>query len=217
MNTKARITKGPSNTSKSIEAKKNCNETAEQRVLRLYNAAGGPLLGWLTDEAHSRGLTHCELAAKLGVTYGYIAQLRNGRRQVNSISHGFATACARFLGVPTVVVFLLSGFLTMRDFAFTRESEEEILERAIRRVQSDPHIRAALPVDLALLPLDAQRAIALLYSESTGADVFRLSELPECARWLQRAAVIHDENEFAADAGHRDTGAVCEAAGDSAY
>ena len=185
-------------------------ETAEQRVLRLYNSAGGPLLGWLTDEAQSRRLTQGELAAQLGVTYGYVAQLRNGNRQVDSISHGFATACARFLGVPTVVVFLLSGFLTMRDFAFTQESEEATLDRAIRRVQSDPHVRAALPVDLALLPADAQRAIAVLYSESTGADVFRLRELPECVRWLQRAAVIHDENEFAASAGHRDTAAICE-------
>lgn len=208
MNTKVSITSIPSSSPSSTDAPAGRLETAEERVIRLYNSAGGPLLGWLTDEAHSRGLTQGELASKLGVTYGYIAQLRNGNREVACISHGFATACARFLGVPTVVVFLLSGFLTMRDFSFTHESEEEILERAIRLVQSDPHIRSSLPVDLALLPLDAQRAIALLYSESTGADVFRLRELPECARWLQRAAVIHDENEFAAEAGHRDTSKV---------
>ena len=210
MNTKVRVTGNSSSTVSSTEVATGRIETAEERVIRLYNSAGGPLLGWLTDEAHSRGLTQGELASRLGVTYGYIAQLRNGHRQVNSISHGFATACARFLGVPAVVVFLLSGFLTMRDFAFTQESEEEILERAIRLVQSDPHIRASLPVDLALLPQDAQRAIVLLYSESTGADVFRLRELPECVRWLQRAAVIHDESEFAAQAGHRDTSMVYE-------
>lgn len=208
MNTKVSIASIPSSSSSSTDSPAGRLETAEERVIRLYNSAGGPLLGWLTEEAHSHGLTQGELAAKLGVTYGYIAQLRNGNREVSSISHGFATACARFLGVPTVVVFLLSGFLTMRDFSFTHESEEAILERAIRLVQSDPHIRASIPVDLAQLPLDAQKAIALLYSESSGADVFRLRELPECARWLQRAAVIHDENEFAAEAGHRDTSMV---------
>lgn len=212
MNTKAQITKNPSSDIAAVKTTVEGCETAEQRVMRLYNSAGGPLLGWLTDEAQSRRLTQGELAAQLGVTYGYIAQLRNGNRQVDSISHGFATACARFLGVPTVIVFLLSGFLSMRDFAFTQESEEAILERAIRRVQSDPHIRASLPFDLTRLPVEAQRAIALLYSESTGADVFRLRELPECVRWLQRAAVIHDENEFAASAGHRDTAGAFESA-----
>lgn len=212
MTNTAQITKNPPDTIKAVKTTEEGCETAEQRVMRLYNSAGGPLLGWLTDETRSRGLTQCEMAAQLGVTYGYIAQLKNGHRQVNSISHGFAMACARFLGVPTVVVFLLSGFLTMRDFAFTEESEEAILDRAIRRVQSDPHIRASLPFDLRLLPVDAQRAIAMLYSESTGTDVFRLRELPECARWLQRAAVIHDENEFAAGEGHRDTSARLESA-----
>lgn len=212
MNTKAKIIKAPSSTITADKTTVEVCESAEQRVMRLYNSAGGPLLGWLTDEAQSRRLTQGELAEQLGVTYGYIAQLRNGNREVDSISYTFATACARFLGVPTVIVFLLSGFLTMRDFAFTQESEEAILDRAIRRIQSDPHIRAALPADLTLLPVDAQRAIVLLYSESTGADLFRLRELPECARWLQRAAVIHDENEFAASAGHRDTSSTCESA-----
>jgi transcriptional regulator with XRE-family HTH domain len=210
MKTKTRIMNKASSNNRSVQVDRQSGEAAENRVMRLYNAPGGPLLGWLTDEAHSRGFSQGELAAKLGVTYGYIAQLRSGHRQVHSISHGFATACARFLGVPTVVVLLLSGFLTMSDFAFTRESEEQVLERAIRQVQSDPHIRAALPFDLALLPADAQRAIALLYNESTGADLFRLRELPECARWLQRAAVVHDENLFAAEAGHRDTSMRCE-------
>jgi transcriptional regulator with XRE-family HTH domain len=206
----AKIIQAPSSTITADKATVEVCETAEQRVMRLYNSAGGPLLGWLTDEAQSRRLTQGELAEQLGVTYGYIAQLRNGNRQVESISHGFATACARFLGVPTVVVFLLSGFLTMRDFAVTQESEEAMLDRAIRRVQSDPHIRASLPFDLMRLPVDAQRAIAMLYSESTGADVFRLRDMPECARWLQRAAIIHDENEFAAGAGHGDTSAMRE-------
>ena len=212
MNTQAKTTKNPSRNVKAVIVKNDGPETAEQRVLRLYNAAGGPLLGWLTDEAQSRRLNQAELAAELGVTYGYIAQLRNGLRRVDSISYNFARSCALFLGVPTVIVFMLSGVLTMRDFSFTNETEEAILERAIRRVQSDPHIRSSLPVDLALLPVDAQRAIVLMYSEATGADVFRLRELPECARWLQRAAVIHDENEFAAEAGHRDTSARFESA-----
>lgn len=182
----------------------NTNESAEERVRRLYAHQGGPLIGWLLDEARRRGMELQQMAAELGVTYGYIHQLRTGIRRTSSVSHDFASACGAFLGVPTVVVLLLAGFLTMRDFAVRALSEEELVERAVRQMLDDSHVRSLLPVDVVSLPLEAKRALVAMYSEVTGTDMFEWRELPNMLRWLQRAALVHDENEACAVRGHRD-------------
>ena len=43
-------------------------ETPDARVERLYNADGGPLVGWLLDEARQRRIRLTEMAEQLGVT-----------------------------------------------------------------------------------------------------------------------------------------------------
>lgn len=182
----------------------NTNESAEERVRRLYAHQGGPLIGWLLDEARRRGLELQQMAAELGVTYGYIHQLRTGIRRTDSVSKAFASAAAAFLGVPTVTVLLLAGFLTMRDFAVLALSEEELVERAVRQMLDDSHVRSFLPVDVSSLSLEAKRALVAMYAEVTGTDMFEWRELPNMLRWLQRAALVHDENEACALRGHRD-------------
>lgn len=179
-------------------------ESAEDRVTRLYAHQGGPLIGWLWDEARRRGIELQQMAAELGVTYGYIHQLRTGIRRTSSISHDFAAACGGFLGVPTVVVLLLAGYLTMSDFAVRALSEEEAVERALREMLDDSHVRSSLPEDVSALPVAAKRALVMMYAEVTGRDMFGVRELPNMVRWLQRAAVLHDEAEGAVVRGHRD-------------
>ena len=182
-------------------------ESAEERVSRLYTAEGGPLLNWLWDEARRRQLTIQDLAREVGVTSGYLHQLKTGFRKTSQISKPFASAVAEYLGVPTVVVLILSGYLTMSDFAVRAESEDVMLERAMRLIQDDPVMRSSIPVDLSQLSVDAKRAVALMYEEVSGKDVFQTHGLPDMVRWLQRAALEHDENSFAAAQGHRDTSA----------
>lgn len=179
-------------------------ETREARVRRLYSAPGGPLMGWLLDEALARGHHQQELARQLGVTVGYLHQLRNGLRQVNHISHDFAAACASYLMVPAVVVKLVSGLIRMSDFAWPNVSEEELVERAFQRLRSDPVVMTALPESLDSLSYEARRALVILYSEVSCQDLFALREVPEAVRWLQRAAVLHNESEAGAVIGHRD-------------
>lgn len=172
-------------------------ENAEERVSRLYNAEGGPLVGWLLDEARRRQMDLQSMARAVGVTYGYINQLRTGIRKTSQISHDFAAACAEFLGVPTVTVLLLAGYLTISDFAVCAESEELMLERAMRFIQDDPVMRSSIPVDLSQLCMNGKRVLALMYAEVSGKDVFQTHQLPEMVRWLQRAALEHDANSFA--------------------
>jgi|tagenome__1003787_1003787.scaffolds.fasta_scaffold20807172_2 transcriptional regulator with XRE-family HTH domain len=107
-------------------------ESSEQRWSRFYRAEGGPLMGWLLDEAAVRGFELHELARELRVTIGYLAQLHCGLREMQHISREFAAACGVFLGVPAVVVWLLTGHLKLVDLvsasAFERWVEDDYLE-----------------------------------------------------------------------------------------
>ncbi len=170
-------------------------EAPRARLTRLYSAPGGPLLGWLVDEARRRNQSLTEMATELGVTYGYIVQLRNGHRCCENLSNVVVQAAARYLGVPAIVVKLLAGVINVQDFLYPYETEEEFVERAMRRVLDDPQFRVSVPVDVAELPLEAKKALVMLYAESVPHDVLQARSLPNILQWLQRAAVIHDENE----------------------
>ena len=179
-------------------------ENADERVQRLYAGQGGPLVNWLLDEARIRGISIGRLADELGVTPGYIHHLRSRIRSPAAIGQEFADACGRFLGVPTVVVKLLAGRLLVRDFCPPRETEGEMVDRVFRRMLEDPTARQCLPADLAGIDGAARKALVLMYAEASGQDVFGLRELPTMLQYLQRAVVIHDENEGLAVRGHRD-------------
>ena len=170
-------------------------ETPKDRAERLYAEDGGPLLGWLMDEAQLRGQLLNEMAAALGVTYGYINQLRNGIRKVSHISNEFARSCANYLGVPTVVVKLVSGSISLSDFAWPAVDEDMVVERAFQRMLSDPNVRPSLPRNAHKLPIPAKRAMVMMYADITGVDIFGVRQLPDIVHWLQRAAIVHDGHE----------------------
>lgn len=164
------------------------------RVMACYRHLGGPLLGWLTDEAKRRGHTGNAMADALGVTVGYMHQLRSGNRQLAHISDAFARSCAKYLGVPPIVVKLLSGRISISDFLHPRVSETEFIERGFRSMLGDSSIRELMPVDLEALSEDARRALVMLYSEVMHVDLVGVRELPTMLRYLQQAAEVHDEN-----------------------
>lgn len=174
------------------------DETTQQRVERLYDSDGGPLIAWLIDEARARGLGMNDMAKALNVTYGYITQLRNGVRQQSCIGQEFAEACARFLGVPTIVVKLLSGRIRISDFAWSNEGEQAVIERAYRFMKTDPVARQHLPKDDCSMTYEAMRSLVMLYGETTGVDVLSLRQLSWVLQYLQRPAMIHNDNEVEA-------------------
>ena len=180
------------------------DDSREERVSRLYASPGGPLIGWLFDECRRRRQEYREMAACLGVTYGYVNQLRSGIRQARHISDDFAVSCAHYLGVPPVVVKMVAGRIPMSDFVTPREPEVDALDRAMAQMLDDPVARRNLPADMSELTLSAKRALVAMYIEASGRDVFGMHQLPEMVRWLQRAATIHDESEAEVLRGHRD-------------
>jgi len=173
----------------------NVKEAPQERAERLYAEDGGPLLGWLIDEAQLRGQLLSEMATDLHVTYGYINQLRNGIRKVSNISNEFARSCANYLGVPTVVVKLVSGSISLSDFAWPALDEDMVVERAFQRMLTDPNVRPSLPRHAQKLPVAAKRAMVMMYADITGVDLFGVRQLPDIVHWLQRAAILHDGHE----------------------
>lgn len=169
-------------------------ETQEQRVSRLHASGGGPLIGWLLDEARVRGWTFKALAAELGVTYGYINQLRGGIRDVSQVSTLFAKRAARFLGVPPVVVKLMTGQLDMSDFMSPQQTEEEFVEHALCRMMRDPKAGMFVSLDLLSADLGVKKDFLALYAEVSGDDIYGMQELPEIVRSLQRAALVHSKH-----------------------
>lgn len=169
------------------------DESAQERVARIYRSRGGPLIGWLLDEANLRDMQLNTLSAELGVTVGYINQMRSGLRNTENIGQEFVQAAAHFLGVPPIVVKLLAGQIRMSDFALQQESEEELIERAFRHVQCDLQVRIASAVNLTDLPLQAKQALVMLHSEATGCDYFHAQQLPQIVHTLSKAMLVHGE------------------------
>lgn len=170
-------------------------ETPDARVERLYNADGGPLVGWLLDEARQRRIRLTEMAEQLGVTYSYISQLRTGVRGTEGIGQQFAEACARFLGVPPIVVKLLAGRILVSDFAWTHEGEAGMVERAYRRMLTDPVARQLVPANGEELSAAAKRSLVMLYAETSSQDILGIRNLSWVMQYLQRLALIHEAHQ----------------------
>ena len=191
--------------SKEVKRTLDAFESEAERVRRIYAARGGPLIGWLLDEARRREHDLSTMSKELGVTYGYIAQLRSGLRSTERLSQEMAEACAQYLGVPTIAVKVICGQISIRDFVAPQDSEERCIDRAISRMMDDPHVRKTIPVDLAALSPEGKKAVAILFAETTHLDLFGAQGLPHMVQYLQRAAMNHGEAEFEVSHGHGDT------------
>lgn len=98
---------------------------------------GSALIAQLLQEANNQGLQLQQLATRLDVTYGYIAQLRNGFRKPCNISDAFAAKCAKFLGVPRITVLLAAGRVSPEDFYDHGDTLGRKLDRALEHIARD--------------------------------------------------------------------------------
>lgn len=129
---------------------------------------GSTLLALLYAKARSDGIQAQELATdKLGVHPSYLAQLRLRAKHVENISHDFAEACARYLGIPLVAVMVAAGQLKERDF---REPVDDavLLRGALEYIMLDPVFGPIVTPRLLYQDEIIQRAFVLLYERATG-------------------------------------------------
>lgn len=128
---------------------------------------GSKLLAMLMHRASQLGHRQEAMCADLGVTYGYIHQLRSGTRQVRHISDEFAAACSLYLGVPRLTVLLVSGRIRASDFRDAEAVAPAELRRAMEFISQDLEFAHLVPPQAFELSPALQLLIIELYEKAT--------------------------------------------------
>lgn len=196
MSKKSRIVSIAAERAKRASRAKSKGRTAwnvmSERELRL---PGGLLLVALLRRANELGHQLQDLASLLGVTYGYIAQLRGGLRKVVHISPQFAAACAEYLGVPIIAVKLMAGQVSARDFVFPARPLHEALDAGLKRIESDELLGAMMPASVYTLDDDVKSFILACFEQATTQEVMPSKSLPQLLQDLQRCVVSQADFE----------------------
>ena len=180
------------------------DQTAEQpepprdRMRRLYRHPGGPLVAWLLDDARLRLHSAAKLAQELGLSIEELKLLQHGQAPELLRDRGLITKAAHYLGIPPITARLLTGDITIRDFATVAETEDQLIEREFARFCANPQLRALVPEACDAPSLDYKRFLLDVHATHRELDWPDLPRLPEVLRWLQRAAVVQNANEVVA-------------------
>lgn len=129
---------------------------------------GGRLMGALMSCAAHRGQLQQDLAAYLDVTYGYLSQLRTGKRSVAAISEKFARSCAKYLKVSTLKVMLLAGKLAPQDLVEPEGDYESQLRSAVDFVFRDGRFGHLITPTLRDADADTRYGLIQMYERATG-------------------------------------------------
>jgi len=156
---------------------------------------GGLLLLALLRRANELGHQLHEMSTQVGITYGYIAQLRNGLRKVVHISPQFAAACARYLGVPVIAVKLMAGQVSVTDFVFPARPLGESLDAALKRIEADALVGSMMPSSVYALDDATKAFIIACYEQATTEEVLPSRALPRLLLDLQHAALVQADFE----------------------
>jgi hypothetical protein len=128
---------------------------------------GAELLAMLYQRANEDGLQLKELAAVLGVTYGYIHQLKTGLREVAQVSDEFVASCAKYLNKPRIYIQALAGKLSLADFS-EQESLEGEVDSALSLMYKDRNWGGFMSLSIKSLGLKERLLIIRLYESATG-------------------------------------------------
>ncbi len=162
---------------------------------------GGALTALLLKAANIRGHQLGEMARALGVTYGYIAQLRYGHRDTQHISRDFAMAVARYLSeafgkpVPPILVMLVAGRIRIEDWLPAGEAGSEQIRRGLERLASDPMVGGMMPKMVWEADPEVQQFLLSLYAEVSSDGSLGGNRLPGLLEELLNAAVVLDDVE----------------------
>ena len=130
--------------------------------------AGGPLLAALVQCANSRGIQILDLGTRLGVTYGYINQLRNGLRSVGQIGDEFAQSCANFLQVPRLTVLMLAGKVTPADLVSPGSIAERELASGLQYLSANFEFGHLVTQELREASFESKYLLIKLFEKATG-------------------------------------------------
>lgn len=126
---------------------------------------GGMMMAALVQCANERHLSIPDMALAVGVTYGYINQLRNGIRDTTQVSDEFTESCAAFLQVPRLTVLILAGRVKPVDFLPPGDTSRQEIQRAFDFVCTDPGFGPLFTGELRMSGFESKYAIVRLYEK----------------------------------------------------
>lgn len=129
---------------------------------------GARLLQMLFSAANMRNLQIRELASSLGVSAGYLHQLRTGLKPVPGISRQLIENIRVFLGVPRINVLLAAGIVRHEDFYADSDQMEASLRNAEEFVRSDPMYGPLVPTDFDDHSGNLRMLVIRLYEKANG-------------------------------------------------
>ena len=151
---------------------------------------GGILLAALVQCANSRGIQILDLGAKLGVTYGYINQLRNGIRCVAQIGDEFAQSCANFLQVPRLTVLILAGKMTPADLLSPGPIAERELATAMQFLSANSEFGHLVTEEQRQSSFESKYLLVKLFERATGKKLLGTEvDVEALAREMQRIGI----------------------------
>lgn len=135
--------------------------------------SGGLLIGALVARATQLNHQLKDMAAILGVTYGYIAQLRGGHREIENLSAEFVTAAANYLGVSRAFVLILQDRLPFEEPLELGPNMARLVMPALQFMSQDPEYAGLLPVEVFDMSPESQYFVLRLYEQATGKALLR--------------------------------------------
>jgi transcriptional regulator with XRE-family HTH domain len=129
---------------------------------------GGALMAALVQTANERRHTMKKMAEELGVTYGYISQMRNGIRLVSYISDKFALDVSKYLGVPRLTVLMMAGQITTSDIFASEQMKASQIAQAMSFIAQDIKWAPFLTLELRQSSLESQYLLIRLFEKATG-------------------------------------------------
>jgi hypothetical protein len=132
---------------------------------------GAILMSLIFQAASTRNLKPNEVCEALGVSYSYFVALRSGVKAIPNIGEDLLERIAGFLRLPKIVAKLAAGQLSLEDFYPVGQQLNLYLEPALRFIQADPKIGAAMPLSVFTVDRELQLFLITLYEMATGTTI----------------------------------------------
>ena len=130
------------------------------------------LMAVLVSCAAQRHQTFPDLAESLGVSYGYLAQLRSGLRPIEKASSYFIASAAKYLGIPRASALMLAELpldgLKEEDLLEANELPADQVGYAMEAIAEDRIFGPLVTEELRNCPLEAKYAFVRHFEAQTG-------------------------------------------------
>lgn len=136
--------------------------------MKVETFVGRPLATLLFARMRQDELSIAQLASRLGVGRSYMSQLLRGGKSIAAMDDQILRACASYLNVPLVLVYVLAGRLCFDDFLVTTVDGAAQLEKAVAQI-GESQIAASTGVAVQMLselPVQVQHLLVVLFERA---------------------------------------------------